>query len=203
MEDLQADDAEMHRGLRQVEQGGEELLRAVLALDDDEPAPTVGEYLAEQLAGLIPAEAEERIAAIREGFSDMAPLESIRRFVSPEDLQSWIVRDTEISVDDLMASTRYDGSIFTAASPQIGWFWNWLRRSSNEVRRYFLSFLTVHTRPGPRYNLFIRGSSRYTQGVVFHTSTSTLELPVCRSATELESALDAMFGTDAQFSLHH
>ena len=108
----------------------------------------------------------------------------------------------EISVDDLMAHANYDTRHFTAASPQIQWMWDWLRRSDNEVRRKFLRFVTglsqlpVDGMAGLRRGMYITRSYEGDLGPRSHTCSFTLDLPVYRTPAELEEWMGAAVSSD-------
>ena len=200
--DVLKDDPDMHRVMLMVHRGGAEAVRAALLLEDDDPVPTPDAYIATLLNELFPAEVDERIAVIREGFSSVLPVAAVHGIVSADDLRSAIFGAPEISVDDLMAHTNYDPRYFTAASPQIQWLWAWLRRSDNDVRRKFLRFVTglsqlpVEGMVGLRYRLYITGPSAADLGPRSHTCSFGLDLPIYRNAAELEEYMGAAVSSD-------
>ena len=202
--DIERDDPNLHAGLIQAESWDEATLRGVIGLDDDEPCPTPAEFIAESLREFVPSAADPYIAEIRRGFNDMLPLTRVMSVADLEDLRELIYGSPEISVEDLAAHTRYSGVPFHDDSPQIEWLWDWLRRSSNEVRRGFLRFVTgSRTLPmegmaGLRSPIIVRGP----RGAGFephaHTSSFILELPVYNSAAELEESMNAAVQTAYQ-----
>ena len=200
--DVLQDDPIMHQGLVTVHRDGEVSIRAALMLQDHEPAPSPDAYVAACLSELDTADMDARMAVIREGFSSVLPVASVREFVSADDLRSIVFGAPEISVDDLMAHTTYDARYFTAASPQIQWMWAWLRRADNEVRRDFLRFVTglsqlpVEGMTGLRYPIHITWSSRADLGPRSHTCSFGLDVPLYRDAAQLEEYMGVAIASD-------
>ena len=202
MADIAQDDPQIHRNLVQAQRWDEATLRSMIGLGPDEPCPSAAEYVAERLRDFVPVAADSYIAEIRRGFNDLIPVASVRAAVIPDDLYGLIYGSPEISVDDLMAHTRYDDRTFTAASRQIGWLWDWLRRSTNEVRRNFLRFLTgMSTLPmggmaALRGNLYIGGPTAADLGPRSHTCSFALDMPVYHSAAQLEEYMGVAVASD-------
>ena len=200
--DLELDDPAMHRGLLAVLQGGEDMVRAVAAIDDDAECPSAEQYVADQLRELISHGAEERLGAIREGFDSLIPLATVTPIITGDDLRSLVYGTPEISVDDLAAHTNYDGHTFTAESPQIRWLWDWLRRSDNDVRRKFLRFVTglsqlpVEGMAGLRGRIYITRSHAGDLAPRSHTCSFGLDMPVYRTPAELEEWMGAAVSSD-------
>ena len=200
--DLELDDPAMHRGLLAVLQGGEDMVRAVAAIDDDAECPSAEQYVADQLRELISHGAEERLGAIREGFDSLIPLATVTPIITGDDLRSLVYGTPEISVDDLAAHTNYDGHTFTAESPQIRWLWDWLRRSDNDVRRKFLRFVTglsqlpVEGMAGLRGRMYITRSYAGDLAPRSHTCSFGLDMPVYRTPAELEEWMGAAVSSD-------
>ena len=202
MADLASDDPLIHRGLVAVQEGGPAMVRAVMGLNDDDDCPTTEQYVADRLRELIPDAAEERLSAIREGFNSLIPIATIAPIISSDDLRSLVYGAPEISVDDLAAHTRYDGLTFTAASPQILWLWDWLRRSDNDMRRVFVRFVTglsqlpVTGMAGLHPGLYITQSREGDLAPRSHTCSFGLDLPLYRNAAELEEWMEAAVASD-------
>jgi hypothetical protein len=200
--DIELDDPQLHRNLVQAQRWDQATLRGVIGLDEDEPCPTAEAYVAERIREFIPAAADAYISEIRRGFNDVLPVELVRATVTPDDLRGLIYGAPEISVDDMMAHTNYDGHTFTAASPQIQWLWAWLRRSNNDVRRNFLRFVTgsstlpINGMAGLRYNLRIGGPSAADWGPRSHTCSFLLDMPVYQSAAQLEEYMGVAVSSD-------
>lgn len=208
LDDVRLDHPELHRFLRLVESGGRDVVMDFLGLDEDDEVPSVAEFIAQRLADTVPAVLNERLAGIREGFNAVVPLEQVGSFVTPDDLFALVSVPAEISVEELIAHTTFVGSAFTGSSPQIGWLWDWLRRSSNDVRRRFLWFVTGSTdtpiggmaeleRP-----IFITRSTE--RDLLPHSSRVSfmLRLPVYRDAAELEQYMNTAIA-QIQTQRHH
>ena len=199
--DVREDDAEMARNLQTVIDGGEDMLRMVLGLDDHERAPTMDAYIAEQLEELIPAAMDWRMAAVREGFNDAVPVDLVKNVVSPKDMRFFVYGDPTISVADLRAHTTY-GYQLSAQSQEIVWMWAWLEASSNEVRRKFVRFVTGLSQ------LPLGGAGRLSQPIRVvrsqagdlaprsHTCFNQLDIPQYRSRAQLEEWMGASVSSD-------
>jgi hypothetical protein len=135
--DVQFDDPAIYNGIQEIQRGGLDYVRDIL-MDEDS---TVEEAVAAVIDVLYPAAAAERMAAIREGFNDVIPVESLRRNFSPVDIHSFVFGDPEINVDDLRANTNYSGG-FNEASQEIQWLWLWLQTQDNAMRRKYIQFVT-------------------------------------------------------------
>ena len=202
LDDVEMDDAELRRSLRHIETGGAAMIRDLEGLEADEDVLPVQEYIAQQLADIIPPSMNERLAAIREGFNAIVRIDSISPFVTPNDLRSLIYGTPEISVDDLIAHTTYDGRTFTASSPQIQWLWDWLRRSNNDVRRQFLRFVTglsqlpMEGMAGLQRSIYITRSYENDLAPRSHTCSFALDMPVYRDATQLAEWMGVAVSSD-------
>jgi hypothetical protein len=199
--DVQLDDPTLYRGLMAVRVGGEFMVRQVLGLDYDSPCPTVDAYVDEQLSNVIVPEAELRLEVIRAGFESLIPIASINAFLTSDDLRAAVYGTPEVSVDDLMAHTSYDGRTFTASSPQIQWLWAWLRRSDNALRRQFLRFVTGLSQlpmegMAGLPNLQIQAAIAGDLAPRSHTCGFLLSMPVYRSAEELEEWMSVAVSSD-------
>jgi hypothetical protein len=200
--DVELDDPALYWRLMNVAQGGERLIRASLGLDESEVCTTPEGFISGQLNGLIPAAAEERIGAIRDGFHSVLPVASVGSIITSDDLRSLVYGTPEISVSDLVAHTRYDGVDFTAANEQIQWMWDWLRRSDNHVRRQFVRFITglsqlpVDGMAGLQRGIYIRPSRMGDLAPRSHTCSFSLDMPVYRSAAELEEWMSVAVASD-------
>lgn len=200
--DVELDDPAFHRGLVNVQRGGQPMIRAVLGLEDDADCPTVEEFIAERLSDLVPAAAESRLERIREGFNSLIPIESINAFLTSDDLHSRICGAPVISVDDLMAHTDYRGGRHTPNSPTIQWLWAWLRRSDNGVRRQFLRFvsglsqLPINGMAGLHRHISVRDSYSGDLAPRSHTCGFAIDLPTYRSAEELEEWMTAAVASE-------
>ena len=139
--DVQLDDPALYREIQEAQRDGEPHIRIVLGADEDEEVPSVEEYVAERIASVYPAEAAERMAAIREGFSDVIPIETLRRNFSPVDIHSFVFGDPEINVDDLRANTFYSRGLHEG-SQEIQWLWRWLQTQDNAMKRKYIQFIT-------------------------------------------------------------
>ena len=139
--DVQLDDPALYREIQDAQRDGEAHIRIVIGADDDEDVPSVEEYVADRIASVYPAAAAERMAAIREGFNDVIPIENLRRNFSPVDIHSFVFGDPEISVDDLRANTDYLYG-FHEGSQEIQWLWLWLQTQDNAMRRKYIQFVT-------------------------------------------------------------
>jgi hypothetical protein len=107
----------------------------------DYPAPTVAEYVENQLAQLTPPESEERFVAIRQGLNSVAPIDRLVTIVSAADVKTLVLDDPGVPVDDLIAHSI----IHTDDMHIVQWLWDWLRESPVATRRDFLNFVTGRT----------------------------------------------------------
>ena len=200
--DLELDDPVLHRGLLAVRDGGESMVRAVMAVGDDDDCPSAARFVADRLRELIPHGAEARMGAIREGFQSLISIPGLAAIVTNDDLRSVVYGAPQISVDDLVAHTRYDGVVFSAAAEQVQWLWAWLRRSSNDVRRNFLRFVTglsqlpVEGMAGLRRGISIVPSHAGDWAPRSHTCSFTLDMPLYSSAVDLEEWMGAAIASD-------
>lgn len=82
---------------------------------------------------------EQQIAAFKQGFHELIPLEDCRIFneVELELLTSGL---PDIDVADLKANVEYSG--YTAGSPQISWFWNAVSKMGQEDLARLVMFVT-------------------------------------------------------------
>lgn len=81
----------------------------------------------------------EQLEHFLKGFHDIVPAELVAIF-SEQELELLISGLPEISVDDWKNNTEYHG--YTAASPQIQWFWRAVRSFDKEERAKLLQFVT-------------------------------------------------------------
>lgn len=139
--DVEADDPALYRTLRDAERGGAHVVRYSLRLNMDDPAPTVAEYVENQLAQLTPPESEERFVAIRQGLNSVAPIDRLVTIVSAADVKTLVLDDPGVPVDDLIAHSI----IHTDDMHIVQWLWDWLRESPVATRRDFLNFVTGRT----------------------------------------------------------
>lgn len=72
----------------------------------------------------------EQLNAFQSGFWDMTPLGLLSIF-NDNELELLIAGLPDINVDDLQANTEYAG--YTAASPQVVWFWEAVRSFDREA----------------------------------------------------------------------
>jgi E3 ubiquitin-protein ligase HUWE1 len=82
---------------------------------------------------------EKQIAAFKDGFHELIPLEDCRIFneVELELLTSGL---PDIDVSDLKANVEYSG--FTPGSPQVNWFWTAVSRMGQEDVARLVMFVT-------------------------------------------------------------
>lgn len=200
LSDLEMDDSDMYRMLRRAERGGRHVVRALLGLEADDPVPDVSDYVDAQLASLTPPETEARFEAIREGLNQIVPISSLKTIARTDDIQTLVVGDPGISVDDII-----DHSLLSEAlvnSPVIEWLWDWLRQAPLGTRRDFLRFVTGNLR------LPLDGMAGLPRIISISVSTDrsvradidrySLEIPIFSSPNEIASALlHAVTLTDA------
>lgn len=82
---------------------------------------------------------QEQLTAFLKGFHDIVPSELISIF-NEQELELLISGLPEIDVDDWKNNTEYHN--YTAASPQIQWFWRAVRAFDKEERAKLLQFVT-------------------------------------------------------------
>jgi hypothetical protein len=140
-EDLQLDNPAVYREIQTVKRDGETHIRAVLMLDPADPAPTVAEYVADLIDMAYPAAAADRMAAIREGFNDVIPIQNLTRNFNYSDVHAFVYGDPQISLDDLKAHTQYLAP-YNATSQPVVWLWHWLATQENDMKRKYVQFVT-------------------------------------------------------------
>jgi len=82
---------------------------------------------------------QEQLEHFLKGFHDIVPAELISIF-SEQELELLISGLPDINVDDWKNNTEYHN--YTAASPQIQWFWRAMRSFDKEERAKLLQFVT-------------------------------------------------------------
>ncbi|UYV63318.1 WWP1 [Cordylochernes scorpioides] len=82
---------------------------------------------------------EEQTASFLDGFSEVMPLEWLQYFDEKE-LELVLCGMQEIDIDDWEKNTIYKN--YTNLSQQIVWFWQLVRRMTNEERARLLQFVT-------------------------------------------------------------
>jgi E3 ubiquitin-protein ligase HUWE1 len=82
---------------------------------------------------------QEQLDNFLKGFHEIIPAELVAIF-NEQELELLISGLPEIEVDDWKANTEYHN--YTAASPQIQWFWRALRSFDKEERAKMLQFVT-------------------------------------------------------------
>ncbi|KFY45111.1 hypothetical protein V494_01149 [Pseudogymnoascus sp. VKM F-4513 (FW-928)] len=82
---------------------------------------------------------QEQLDNFLKGFHEIIPAELVAIF-NEQELELLISGLPEIDVDDWKASTEYHN--YTAASPQIQWFWRAIRSFDKEERAKMLQFVT-------------------------------------------------------------
>lgn len=142
---------------------------------------------------------EQQIAAFKQGFHELIPLDDCRIFneVELELLTSGL---PDIDVADLKAHVDYSG--YTAGSPQISWFWNCVSKMGQEDLARFLMFVTGTSKVpiegfaalqgmnGPqRLSIHRASCSSKTRLPSAHTCFNQLDLPEYDDAETLSERL--------------
>merc|ERR1712137_282179 len=82
---------------------------------------------------------QEQLENFLKGFHDIVPAELVSIF-SEQELELLISGLPDINVDDWKNNTEYHN--YTAASPQIQWFWRAVRTFEKEEQAKLLQFVT-------------------------------------------------------------
>ena len=82
---------------------------------------------------------EEQLKEFMRGFHDIVPADLVSIF-SEQELELLISGLPDINVDDWKNNTEYHN--YTAASPQIQWFWRAVRTFEKEEQAKLLQFVT-------------------------------------------------------------
>jgi hypothetical protein len=142
---------------------------------------------------------EQQIAAFKEGFHELIPLEDCRIFneVELELLASGL---PDIDVADLKANVEYSG--YTAGSPQISWFWSAVGKMGQEDLARLVMFVTGTSKVplegfaslqgmnGPQKFQIHRASGEHkTRLPSAHTCFNQLDLPEYDDAATLAERL--------------
>ena len=133
------------------------------------------------------------------GFHEIIPAELISLFNESE-LELLMSGLPEIDIDDLRNNTEYHGG-YTAASPQIQWFWRAVRTFSQEQRAKLIQFVTGTSKVPPegfaglvgingiqkfQIHRDFRSSNRLPSA---HTCFNQLDLPAYESYEQLREQL--------------
>jgi hypothetical protein len=112
-------------------------------------ASNVNEYLQLYAQHKLIGAIQRQVTAFREGlavFFDEALLTKLRSCCTVADVQLLLCGTTDIDVNDWESSSRYEPSVY-AQSPQVVWFWKFVRDMQAEERAKLLFFCTGSMRP--------------------------------------------------------
>ncbi len=152
----------------------------------------------------------EQFEALREGFLSAIPAKYFAG-VTPSEIQSFVLGDSNISVDDLARNIRLDGG-YRMMSPQITNLFFVLREYSQEDLRLFLRFVTSNTQlpiggfGALRPAFTVQSVSRTgVSGSVLlpaaHTCANMLDLPLYENIEELRSSLTRAIRLDSSMGM--
>lgn len=84
---------------------------------------------------------KKQIKALQEGLQLFVPIDMLKEYFQPEEIQLVLGGISEIDVKDMEANTEYQGG-YTASSTCIKWFWEIIKSMTQDDLRQFLQFVT-------------------------------------------------------------
>lgn len=85
--------------------------------------------------------ANKQIEAIKEGINAFVPLNILKQYFDIEELEKILGGISEIDVNDMIHNTEYKGG-YTASSKTVKWFWEIVRKMSQDDLKLLLKFVT-------------------------------------------------------------
>lgn len=82
-----------------------------------------------------------QIKAIQEGLQLFVPIDTLKEFFQPEEIQLVLGGISEIDIKDMESNAEYQGG-YTSSSVCIKWFWEIIRSMSQDDLKLFLLFVT-------------------------------------------------------------
>eukprot|EP00041_Stephanoeca_diplocostata_P025622 m.675037 g.675037 ORF g.675037 m.675037 type:complete len:655 (-) comp22785_c0_seq1:427-2391(-) len=151
----------------------------------------------------------EQMEAFKRGFSEIIPLQAMNCFDERE-FDMLLIGVAEFDVDEWAANTQYRN--YTRSDEQIVWFWEFVRKLTNEKRARLLQFVTGSCRlpiggfkdlmgsngPMPFCIERIKDSTQLPQT---HTCFNRIDLPAYKNKADLEQKLTFAIEETAGFGL--
>eukprot|EP00177_Eucheuma_denticulatum_P008191 GFKZ01014909.1.p1 GENE.GFKZ01014909.1~~GFKZ01014909.1.p1 ORF type:complete len:1872 (+),score=326.79 GFKZ01014909.1:314-5929(+) len=117
---------------------------------------------------------EKQIAAFKEGFHELIPLEDCKIFNELE-LELLMSGLPDIDMADLKANVEYTG--YTASSPQINWFWRCVSKMNQEDLARLVMFVTGTSKVPLEGFSTLQGMNGVQKFQIHRTAGNTMRLP--------------------------
>jgi len=223
--DVTRDQAGIGNGIRDVNQAvddlsspdpatvaaAEEMLSVLLDIDwTVDPRPTIAqveaqaaEFARDSVRPLYPVgpRSDAKMAAFREGFNDLLPIDYLRAGFSPSVVKALATVSEPIDPEDIIAHAVVQWGPRNPAGDAITWLWAWLREADQPTLRKFIQFITgLPTLPPGGVRSLHRPLTLTNGGTgnapLSHTCFYSMELPNYRTEALLREYMPACISAD-------